>query len=1477
MKLQKIYVGLFHAFNRYLIMKHKNYLFYLPYLFILLVGHMEEIQAQPVCQIQHFSMDDGLSQSFVQRVFQAEDDVLWFSTWNGLDCYDGYSFSNYNMSSQGGSALMTNRIIEIIPGKKGDIWCQTYDNRIYLFEKLTHTFLDILSPLEKELKYRVVVKNIYVLPKGVVWVTCENGYNFRIDEVNSKMYENITLYSQYAENLKGNEVWNVYQDNDGDEWILTDKGIDIIGKKKLQSDFPFKSIKEWNGCIYLVSKSDQLAVYRPETDSVQFIDTPPIQGHIHYAVGVTRDTLAFQTDYEILFLATRDNSIRVFDIEKQVAASHHIQSFYVDKQGDCWIFTDKNQILRVDAGTMTHKRYTVPMLLDDEHSNRKGRTVMFEDHNGTFWILPQQGAMCYYDKARDCFRIYLQDKSAPKSAYFPSIRFYTFDRQGNMWCAANMGLEKITFLSHFFTLKQLEKNMDVRSFLTDNQGRIWAGSQNGVLRIYRRDGSFEGYLGPDGRIHQEYTTFPSGVYALMLDKDNTVWIGTKEHGLYNLHPSEKNIYSVQHYMCDKKDAYTLNSNAIYSLLQDSHGRIWVGSFSGGLNLLIRDDDGVRFIHEGNELKNYPVSYGMKVRCLSKSDDGVLMAGTTDGLLAFSENFNRPEEIKFYHHMHQENDPSSLHSNDIMSVYNDKSGRVYALSFTGGINTTVPAQLLTDRAQFTHYTQKNGLISNLVYSMAEDRQGNLWVVTENGFSRFDPCIGRFKNYRSGLVRSNLRFAETVPLITEYDKLLIGTNMGILEVSLNEINEDKYIPTVVFTEVKIQGQTLDRDANLIDKIILKPSQRNISFRFSAIDFINAKNLQYAYRLRGLEEEWNEVGNSRSASYMNLPAGTYTLEVRSTNSNGVWMNNVRTIRLEVEPTFSETFWAWMLYIFLVLLFIGIICYVLFYIYRLRHRIRMEQHLADIKLRFFADISHELRTPLTLISSPVNEVLQNEPLSKNARENLNFVKTNTQRMLRMMNQILDFRKIQKEKMKIFVEETDLIELLRQVMEHFQTVAHEKHIDFRLSTNVSSLCLWLDRDKTEKIFFNLISNAFKYTPAGKSICIEVHPQDKEVQIVVADQGIGIESEQQKTLFQRFETFAHYNTSTPSSGIGLSLVKEMVQMHHGHVEVVSEVGKGSRFIVSLPLDKSVYEHDTKAEFILNDSESSVDPAEEPCEQEEQNDRTVDEEKSDDCLSVLVVEDNEELRQFLFNILSGTYRVLEAVNGEQGLTLALEHIPDIIISDVMMPVMDGLELVKKLKEDRTTCHIPVIILSAKSSLDDRIAGLEQGIDDYITKPFSSTYLKVRITSLLHQRRELQEMYMAKIADQQPAKMVADHLYEPSTPELVSLDEQFMQQVMAFMEENMENEDLEIEEMARHLYMSRTIFYRKLKSITGLTPVEFVREVRLKRAIQLMDRDGYTVSQVAYMTGFSDPKYFGRCFKKMMGMTPTEYKERKGMEN
>ena len=628
--------------------------------------------------------------------------------------------------------------------------------------------------------------------------------------------------------------------------------------------------------------------------------------------------------------------------------------------------------------------------------------------------------------------------------------------------------------------------------------------------------------------------------------------------------------------------------------------------------------------------------------------------------------------------------------------------------------------------------------------------------------------------------------------------------------------------------------------------------------------------------MEDKWNEVDNSRSASYINLPPGEYELQIRSTNSDGVWMEKARILPITVLPTFWETYWAWILYIVLFALSTTIIAYIILYIYRLRHQINLEQQLANIKLRFFTDILHELRTPLTLIASPVTEVLEHETLTANARKHLTLVHKNTERMLHLVNQILDFRKIENKKMKVLLEKTDVLALLQRVMDNFRLIAEEKNINYQLETNREAIETWIDQDKFEKIIFNLLSNAFKYTPDNKSITVIAYVESDRLIVSIKDEGIGIDLQKQQTLFQRFETLVKFNILQPSSGIGLSLVKELIELHCGNIEVKSQPGAGSEFTVIFPMNQKAYEGRENTEFILNDG-SSI-PTEKKNEPEpiveitSMADTTSSEEAP---ISILIVEDNVELRNFLSDVLSESYRIIAATNGQEGLDQAREYIPDLIISDIMMPVMDGLDMVKSIKENREICHIPIILLSAKSSLDDRISGLEQGIDDYITKPFSATYLKTRIKSLLHQRKELQEIYWKAWSEKlnNTQETTLEEKLTPSQPQIISYDEQFMQQVMQVMEEQMENSELTVDEFAQLLNLGRSAFYQKLKSIIGLSPVDFIREIRIKRAVQLIDSGEYNFSQVAYMTGFNDPKYFGKCFKRRMGMTPSEYKENK----
>ena len=1430
---------------------------------------VEGMLAQPLCDIRHYSFSDGLSQSVVQRMVQSSDGLLWFCTWDGLNCYDGITFTSYNMTSPGGKLLSTNRIINIQLGKDEDIWCQTYDARLFLFNRKTQAFIDVLAPIEAVFQKTLAVEAYYVLSKGVVWLTTRDGLVFRVDEHLFKTEgSGIEQYGTEFRPLKSNRIYRIYEDPEGDEWVLTHKGVNVVGQKRVNEGSPvFRYVQKCGGQLFFVSVDNCLYAYRQKQGDFEKLNVTGYTGVIHTMECLGSDTLVLRTNHSLTFYACRKrtaSTFRTIDIGKENA---EITQAHIDAGHCYWLMLGKDEMVRLNPFTLNASLYRLPNPGPAGNVSLRSNNLVFTDRNGMLWAIADHGALCYYDSVSDRFLPYLHDADDPSSLYVPIFVDSFVDMQGNLWLALNMGLERISFQPHFFTFHAMESNMDVRAFLADSDGRLWAGSQSGIVRVRQPESGRMLYLSPQGMLVPQKCSFTHRVYAMLQSRDGNIWLGTREHGLYCLSPVDARRFTIHHYKADNTDPYSLSSNSIFALHEDSRGHLWVGTFGGGLNLVERGVDGsVRFIHGGNDLKNYPKDAVSRVRCLAETPDGTLLVGTTGGLLVCRTSFSSPTDLVFYHHKHVTGDETSLNGNDIMSVFvpRDESGTVYCLNFSGGLNIVSPDSLFQPRTVFRHYTTHDGLVSNLVNSMVDDGRGHYWVATENGLSCLEVSSEQSVNYPSDRFHAGLRFAETVPLAVG-DTLFFGTNQGVLELDLSALPLNTYVPPLLFTEMRLQGQALADDVNHMDVLTLSPRQRNISFRFVAVDFVSSSTIQYAYRLRGLEKDWNYVGNTRSASYMNLPVGEYTLEVRSTNRDGVWMDNVRSLRLVVEPKFSETMWAWMLYGVLFLLLVGTVGYVLFYIYRLRHRIDTEQQLADIKLRFFTDISHELRTPLTLISGPVEEVLESSSLSDKDRETLSLVRVNVQRMLRMMNQILDFRKFQSRKMKLLVEEADLVALLRQVMAHFQSVANEKRMNFTLTTPVEALPMWLDVDKVEKIFFNLLSNAFKYTSAERTVSIKVEMGDTEVRVSVTDNGVGIDERHRKMLFQRFESFAHSDMMNPSSGIGLSLVKEMIDLHHGRIDVESHPGKGSCFMVSLPLGRMVYERDGHAEFILNDTTvapSSVQPVVAPSPDSERP-------------TVLVVEDNDELRLFLHNILASTYHVLEAPDGRQGLELAGEHVPDIIITDVMMPVMDGLEMVKRVKADRLICHIPIVVLSAKSSLDDRIEGLEHGIDDYLPKPFSSAYLKTRIASLLRQRRELQELYMARLQTSLSCQPTSGSS-EPEEPRLEPYDDYFMKQVMEFTEQNMANADFEIEQLAEHLNMCRTVFYRKLKSITGLTPVAFVGEVRLKRAIQLMKREDLSVSQVAYMTGFKSPKYFSTVFKKSVGCTPSEFREKKAKE-
>lgn len=1200
-------------------------------LFFIHLWLCASLSSQPICRLQHYSVQDGLAQRTVTGILQDRHGIMWFSSWNGLDKFDGYTFRNYKGHPGDGSTLNNNRIISIRESASGDIWCISHDDRLYLFDTSREQFLDVLAPHEQQSRQSNRINRIYPLPKGVTWAVCEGGHCFRIDEQRYKAneHEGVTFYGVFDQSLKGNSVMDIVEDADGDEWVFTNKGVTLIGNKQIESDFPFKYYLSHTGRVWLASPFNKLASYDPQSGQVTFRDIPYPLKNISFLQHWSEEEIVLGTNDGIVFYHPGREEFRKIDVNSSSHPSNFIGKIYRDRVGDIWICTKSPGVVRYEEKTGTC-HYFPTLTREDEYPDHIFQTFLHEDPQGQLWIAPQGGNLTYYDRQAQQLKHYYTHPDDPSTRFAPFVREHCIDNQNNLWFKMPQGISKFSSFPQQYTFSPSDEESEVRSLMYDSQGYMWVATKNERIQIYDADYNLRGYLAHDGSLSRAPVDFQANAYCMKEDSQGTIWIGTRHHGVFRLtrEPSGQR-YRIRSFRYNEEDVYSLSNDAVYSIFEDSKQRIWLGTHGGGVNLMETDEtETIRFINHRNRFQNYPIVQGNRVRYVTEVRAGVMMVGTTDGLLTFSGEFDQPEEIRFYRNSRRPDRTSSLSNSDVMQIFTDSREDIYLVTFSGGINRVLSEELLSDTIRFQSYTVNEGLASDLTLSMLESRGGDLWIVSENALTRIDPETGEVDNYNTYFLRKEIQFSECIAVRDSKGICTAGGLSGLIQFDPDRISKSDYVPPILFTELRIQGEENSVHLHSPHKLTFSPSQRSLIFRFAALDYVNPEEIRYAYRLKGLEENWNCSEKSRSATYINLPKGKYTFQVRSTNSDGVWTDNIQEMEIEMQPLFRETIWALVLYAGLFILFTLATGYVLTYIYRLRHEINLEQELSHIKLRFFTDISHELRTPLTLIASPVNEVLEREQISSRVREHLTLVQKNTDRMLNLINQLLDFWKIQNRKMKLLPEETEVNELLKRIRENFLAVAEEKGIRYDFLPAPEATYLWVDKDKFEKIFFNLLSNAFKYTPNGKSVAIGVEATPQEVTVYVRDNGIGIGKEKLDHLFERFENFSTLQMLSPSSGIGLSLVKEFVDMHQARIEVSSTAREGSEFRIHFRTGRAHFEGEAQVEFMqaapAQKQQTAVQPAEAVAEEELQEDQ----------LTLLVVEDNEELQEFLKNILSG---------------------------------------------------------------------------------------------------------------------------------------------------------------------------------------------------------------------------------------------------
>lgn len=1448
-------------------------------LIIMLLFQFLSLEAQLNSNITRYSTQDGLSHDGVLCIMRDRDGFMWFGTFDGINRFDGHNFVVYKGRPGDNSNLSSNKIRSIIEDNAAFLWIKTYDNKIYRFNKKTEQFLPVSDGIYKHLFKDLTIDKVIPDNYNGVWLlTKDQGvFHAKNDASGTPVINYYAKGKSPAFALPGNAVSFLHHEGNR-IWLGTEGGL---------------------SCLELKSENDYLAVqFRKEV-------TELLSGY---------SFTCFARNKEFLFFGTADGSLLSYNMKRKEFKVNELCkgiklnaicnsatgllyistsgkglirlnlstfkftysglkvkdtyfSLYEDKSGLIWIEPEEIGVVKYDPYTRSYKHFTQKR---DVISSSPAYQVN-TDANGTLWVSMKGGGFGFYNPMDDEIA-YFHDQPGSKDQKFSNIlTSLLIDKSGVLWFSAkDGGINKVVPLTDKFNYRRLSENPqnrsenEVRATMMDSQGRLWVCTKDRKVYVFKNGNPVSVFVNFKGQL--------GNVYSIMEDRIGNVWLGTKGNGLFKASPVDKkrSSYSLVNYRNDKNDPNSLSSDMIYSVIEDSKGRIWIGTLGGGINLLTGFGNKVKFRNYDNSFHNYPFSWANVIRHLNEDSQGRIWVATSNGLMIFDP--NEVADFKYTYHKYHKipGDSSSLGNNSVQYIYKNKFGQMWIGTFGGGLNRVIQENNKIAEVKFEVFTTENGLSNDVVLGITGDQQNNIWIATEGGLSRFNPRDKTFKNYDAydGLPKAG--FSEASCFTGSDGSLHFGCIDGYIAFNPGNISDRKIHAKMALTNIQIyyknilpggEGSPLKYAINEAAELILDHDQNVISIDYAALDYQAFNKITYAYKLEGFDKIWHHVNDQRRATYTNIPPGEYSFKVKATNADLFIDTPEKTLKIIVKPPYYLTYWAYFLYLVLIATVFEISRRIILTMIRLRNKVIVEQKLTEVKLSFFTNISHELRTPLTLIVSPLEEISRNETLSVKGKEYLNIVNRNANRMIRFINQLLDFRKIQSGKMQLNITEVNLLELVEGICSHFSGLAEEKGIHLQVNSSSKEVFAWVDEEKFDIIVYNLLSNAFKFTPPNKSISLQLNyiEGENDIEFKIIDQGKGISADQLEEIFEiYFEGSNSGEKHLIGTGIGLALARDLAKSHHGKLWAENNSFGGMTFVLELKSGKSHFspaevrfDHGTRAnDFVItNMLESAIVPA-------VKNIRDL------SSPQVLIVEDNPELRNFLVVKLDGVYRIESAADGLEGLNAAINLLPDLIISDVMMPNMDGIQMLDQLKNDIRTSHIPVILLTAKSSVDSQIEGLKYGADLYITKPFHTDYLLASVDSLISNRKKLFEQlsgaFDKKIVNLGPQDIV-----------ITSKDEAFLKKTIKIVEEGMTDPEFNIEHVATAIGMGRSTFYKKLKSLTALSPVELVRDMRLKRSKQLLDAGAQNVSEIGYLAGFNSLPYFSTCFKEKYNVSPSSY--------
>ena len=1438
-------------------------------LFVFLLISLS-IKSQIKVTTERFTDQNGLSQNTITSILKDKDGFIWFATKDGISRYDGYSFNNFKISSKEYNCSLNNQFIQMLQDERRNLWLCNTMGQVFRFNTYTHKFGIYPNPQTNRGENYIYIKKNILINKNDIWLIGESSGAIRIQQkgnsiIQTRLIKNNKLYK--------NKVNNVYKDTKGIVWIMSDNGLSIIGDvdKQIKAEFfkniSFTSCVEYNHTLFFSTNQNCI---------ISFDIT-----HKRFSakrIRIQNQNNIFLYSNKKLLITTGNNGIAILDLSSKINKYVHqdnqgkplnITKAWQDKFGDIWIKNKNNNgIERLDIKNLQLFHLNAELTnetLENCYNSNQFQFAFFDDNN-KLWNIPALTTNQWYKTSYTGEKPIIKNNSYKLCLMMPQS-------YGIYWTTAFLnGVQKNVLLSSSLQFYQNEinnnytENNDITSLCQDNLQRLWLATKDKCIRINNANHSFIGYLQPNGIISKNKETFDDYASVIYQDKHNNIWlgIGTKLLKLTATSSSFKSFIVKQYALPVKSQ----NSLFITDILQDSKNRIWITTNGDGIQLLNENKEKYYFSNRHNDLKySYPPTV-IKTNCLFEDNRGLIWMGSSEGITIFPVDFFQNKYLKFFFYNPENSD---IETSYISKIFQDKEGVMWLASFGGGVIKISKNFELGDSPNIKMYsTNNNNLSSDLVLSLSEDNKGYLWFLTENALLKFNPKTEESESF--GVVNglNHIGFTQNAFGKTRKGNLIIGTNGGFYDFDPYKIQKTNFTPKIVFTHFYLfnkeiipssSNSILKGDINDLPNIILEHDQTDFSIEFSALDFRNSSQIKYAYKLNEFEKEWNYVGNKHIASFTNLQPGNYQLIIKSTNSEGNWCNNYRTISITIEPSFWQTIFAKILFIIIIGSIIGGIVYIYLTFYKMKTDMYIEHNMSQMKLEFFTNISHEIRTPLTLINAPIEKVLSSKNLSEEDRSSLVIVRNNSERMLRLLNQILDFRKIQTNNMHLRIEQINMTDLIEKCCENFKKMAEIRNIDFKYIDKTNSATLWVDKDKIDTVMYNLLSNAFKFTLENKKIRVFSELDlNGNYCLSVVDEGCGIPKEKTSVIFDRFITLKNKSyTNQGGTGIGLSLVKEIVNLHKGFITINSEINVGTT--ITIHLQKGFKHFGEDVDRVVNDNSLSYNT--DIIKQQETNKIT-----PINDVKILVVEDNDDMRNFIQSILSHSYNVIVAKNGLEGLELTEKELPDFILSDIMMPIMDGVTFVKKVRANNMISHIPIILLTAIADFQNKMECLNIGANDYITKPFSIDYLQLRIRNILEDRKKWQTAYKNKIINKTPS--IEEGKKTQDNSDSTSVNDELLKKVVAYINANISDSELSIDQIANELKISRWTLSSKIKGLMGQTPIEFIKEIKLNKAITLLNNKDINISQVSYMIGINDSRYFSRIFKQKYGLTPTEYR-------